>query len=250
MNFTNDLRSLAKELESFTTNEHRIPNFVLGKFMVLDLVPPKGKTIHDGIVMTAAMLSYKPLEGDEVELVSVTQDGDKFNVEFPNGKRGIVASKYRGPKSIYKFVDTSSNKWMQIGSNKPGEICNEATVPYADKHLAENVEGYDELSQGEKDILIEEYLHDFFMFGLSQDFAFNTDEESGLILPRPGMVVKFYRRYTPPVDGKKYGNVIITKWALKEKQPNLDGSFTEQDPEIAAAILEAIRNEDKSDLPF
>ena len=242
-----------EDIGDFNSNQHTIPHFVQGKFMLLKVAPPQGKTVRNGLVLTAALLSYKDADENEVEMVTVKEGPAGFEVEFPLGKRGISSTKYRGPKSVYKFVDAETGKWKQIGKNDPVTKINELmTEEYADSYLSKNLEGYNEMSDTEKDMQIDEYLSDMFMFGLSKDLALE-EKDGNIVLPQPGMVVKLYRRYTPPKEGEKYGNVIITKWATQEKQPSLDGSFDQKDPAIANAILtayaaDAVKKD--SDLPF
>lgn len=225
------------ELGSEVNNsDFSIPNFTLGKYMVLKIVPPKGKTVRDGLVMSAALLSFTQ-EGKETKTVIVTEGTSGYEVTFPLGKRGILATKYRGPKSIYKFINSATKKFYQISSDK-------FTLGYIEKYLGQSIPNWVNLSQVEKDQHIDEYYENMYMFGLSNDFAFNDNEN--LVLPKPGMVTNFYRRYTPPAEGEKYGNIIITKWPKKSnpveaEMENLDGSYIQRDEAIAVSIQNALR---------
>ena len=217
----------AEELESFVDRGHIIPNFILGKYMVLDVAAPRGKTKRDGLVLHCALLSYKDKNGEDVEMIQIEDGISGLDVTFPNGKRGITATKYRGPKSIYKYVE--DGKWKQISNSL-------MTIDAAEEYCANNVEGWDTFSLGEKDFKIDEYLESFYSMGLRKDLDLPDN-----VNPKPGMVVELYRRYTPPVGDEKYGNTIITKWAQKEQMPNLDGSYIEKDTALAKAILTALR---------
>ena len=42
-----------------------IPSFAKGKFILLRIVPPRGKTVRDGLVATLGMISYIADDGKE-----------------------------------------------------------------------------------------------------------------------------------------------------------------------------------------
>ena len=218
-----------------------IPNFTLAKYIVLRIVPPKGKTVRDGVVMSAAMLSFTDESGIETKTVEVVEGTSGYEVMFPHDKRGLLATKYRGPKSQYKFINPGTGKFYQIANDK-------FTTAYAAQYLSQSLPEWVTMNQSEKDAHIDEYLENMYMFGLSNDFAF--DNSDAIVLPRPGMVTMFYRRYTPPEEGEKYGNTIITKWPKKSdpvegKYANLTGDYVEMSEAVALAIYDALQKKDQ-----
>lgn len=232
---------LSAELESQSSPLSKIPNFTLAKYMVLRLVPPKGKTVRDGLVMTAAMLSYTPVEGDEVKTINISEGTGGYEIEFPLGKVGLMATKFRGPTSYYKFVDPRDKKFKQISNDK-------FTLDGAIAELSKTA-GWEELSDVEKDISLDEYFINNYNFGMDRDFALDVDEHVEI-----GLVSQFYRRYAPPAEGEKYPHIIITKWPSKRNPEeagfaNLTGEFKKADEEVALAIYDKLteRNDNKFD---
>lgn len=213
----------------------KIPNFTKGKFIVVGIKPPKTKTVRDGLVMTAIMLSYINEAGEEIKTVEVTEGPSGYDIKFPNGKLGLLATKYRGAKSFYSYVNPHTHKRYQISSEK-------FTPEYAKQYLSERVSDWNNMSDAEHDSLIDEYLESMFRFGLAKDFAFNEDESGNISIPEPGMVTTFYRKYTPPSEGERWGNVIISKWVKGET--SLDGDIKEFPQELSQAIYDKLQERD------
>jgi len=248
----------AWDLGSETEDKPRIPVFAKSKYMVTGINPPKGKTIREGLVVSAALISYTNNNGEEIKVTEVFTGPSGFEVAFPLGKFLVRATKYRGPKSWYNFVHPTTGKWTRIPQEK-------FTVEFAKSLLSAKVSGWDLLSEVDKDDLIDSYFEDMYNFGLACDFNFDTAEKD-FIIPKVGMLVEFYRRYTPPVGDEKYGNTIITKWPNKKDTTEntydaLDGSFEQKDVAIAEAIIAALStsekpkefdptSDDEDDVPF
>lgn len=226
------------DLGSEVEEKIRVPGFVKAKYMVTKIVPPKTKTIRDGLVVTAAMISFIDAEGKEVKVTEVTEGPSGYEVNFPLGKYLVTATKYRGPKSWYNFVHPVSGKWTKISQEK-------FTEDFAKSYLATSISDWDSLSEEEKNEHIDTYFEDMYKFGLACDFNFDTTKDN-YDVPKPGMIVEFYRRYTPPSPDEKYGNTIITKWpnkkdAIEKEFEPLDGSYEQKDVVIAEAIMTALR---------
>lgn len=226
-------------------NEAVIPQFVQAKYMVLRIAPPKGKEVVAGLLATCGLMSYVGENGTEVKMIEVSEGPSGYSVEFPNGKRGITATKYRGPKSWYRFRKEDGS-WFQIGSNdRATGINNKFTPEYAEKHLESSIKGWDQISEADRKEMIEEYLYDMFLFALALDFNLKVEGDD-LEMPFVGMVSDLYRRYTPPKDGEKYGNTVITKFAPSEGRETLSGDYTKVDAEIAAAVHAKIQERDEA----
>lgn len=238
------------EMGEEVSNGATIPAFIEGKFMLIRLVPPKGKTIRDGLVTTLALISYRDDKDQEIKMVEVDQTTNGYTVTFPLGKRGIMATKFRGPKSFYKFKNNVTEKWYQIGKNDPKTFVNsKLTLEYAQEYLAQNIKDWETFSDIEKDQQIDEYYEDLYMFGLAKDFNLNIESKEDEV-PSVGMVTSFYRRYTPPKEGERYGNVIVTKFAPREGKETLSGENTTVDTEIAANIYESLTARDEQASTF
>ena len=223
-----------------TTNGATIPSFSEGRFLLVRVVPPKTKTIRDGLVATFAMISYKDNDGKDVIMTDISKTTSGYSVEFPLGKRGIMATKFRGPKSWYRFLNADTNKWYQVGKNDPvTKVNNHLTEEFAVSYLSEQLPNWKELSATEKDEHIDQYFEDMYLFGLAKDLNLAVEENNELI-PEVGMVTNLYRRYTSPKEGEKYGNTIVTKFAPKEGKENLPGDYKTVDPEIAIAVYTAL----------
>lgn len=222
-----------------------IPHFALAKYITLRIAPPKGKVVRDGLVETLGLLSYTLENGKEISTIEVTQGPSGFEINFPFGKRGLSATKYRGAKSVYKFR-RSDGSWFQIGSNDPKTWINEKfTVAYAEDYLSKTMSNWKTLSSVDQNQLVDEYLEGMFMFGLAMDHNLEV-EGNDMKFPEVGMVTNFYRRYEAPVGDEKYGRVIVTKFAPAEGKETLSGDFTMVDAEIAAAILNKLQERDES----
>lgn len=227
-----------------------IPAFTQGKFIVLRLAPPRGKTVREGLVATMGMISYIADDGTEKVLIEVSQNTNGYSVEFPLGKRGIMATKYRGPKSWYSFVNNETGKRYQIGKNDPvTKINSKCTLEAAEEYLSNNVKDWNNLDVTSKEDAIDEYFGDMFMYGLAKDFNLDVEKDDSLV-PAVGMISDFYRRYTPPKEGERYGNVIVTKYAPSQGKDNLSGDNKVVDTEIAATIYEGLTTRDDSASSF
>lgn len=238
------------EISEESTSVTRPPSFTQAKYMLVRLAHPKGKTVRDGVVATLAMISYFNEQDKEVESVQVDQTPSGYEITFPNGKGGIMATKYRGPKSFYKFVNNDTQKWYQIGSNDPvTKINSKCTTEAATAEMSKRIEGWDTLNDAEQNQYIDEYFQSLYMFGLAKDFNLDTESKEDEI-PTVGFVTDFYRRYTPPKGDERYGNVTVTKYAKAENKPNLPGEYKLVDAEIAASIYEALTSRDNSAASF
>jgi hypothetical protein len=225
-------------------SETILPSFLKGKFILLRIAPPKGKTVREGLVHTLGLSSYTNENGKEFKMIEVTDGPSGYEVTFPFGKRGIMATKYRGPKSWYKFRK-EDDTWFQIGSNDPVTKVNEKfTAGYAEKILSVS-KGWAKLSEAERDEQIDQYLYDMFSFAFAIDYSLKV-EQGVPELPFVGMVTELYRRYTEPKEGAKYGNTTVTKFATAEGKERLSGKFTKVDEEIAVAIYDKLIERDEA----
>jgi len=229
---------LGTELE----DKPRIPSFAKAKYIVTKIVPPKGKTIRDGLVVSTALISFENDQGEEVQVTKVLEGTSGFEIEFPLGKYMVQATKYRGPKSWYNFVHPTTGKWTKIPQERFTE---EAAVSY----LKGSVTDWDELDDDAQNDYIDTYFEDLYKFGLACDFNFDTSED-GYPTPEVGMIASFYRRYTAPVNDEKYSKTIITKWPSKKIEAEkeyeaIDGTFEQKDAAIAEAIITALKATDK-----
>jgi len=235
------------DLGSEVENKPRIPTFAKSKYMVLKVVPPKGKTVRDGLVMHAALISYEDKDGNEIKVTNVTEGTSGYEVEFPLGKYLVLATKYRGPKSWYNFVHPVSGKWTRIPQEK-------FSLSFANEYVKSHTENWDQLDDTTKEQLVDDYFEKMYTFGLACDFNLDTSEED-FVTPKPGMVTHFYRRYTPPKEDEKYGNTIITKWPSRRIDAEkdfeaLDGSYEMVNSEVAEAIITALSENDNQDKKF
>lgn len=223
-----------------TLNEAVIPPFVKGKYVLLRIAPPREKTIREGLVHMLGLMSYTDESDKTTTMIEVPDGPNGFEIEFPLGKRGIQATKYRGPKSWYRFRKADGS-WFQIGSNDPVTKVNKKFTPeYAEKHLSVSEEGWEQLSQTEKDAGIDQYLYDMYMFAFALDFNLEVEGDT-IETPFVGMVTDLYRRYTPPKEGERYGNTVVTKFAPSEGRETLTGEYTKVDEEIAVAIYDKLQ---------
>lgn len=204
-----------------------IPEFCTADFMLVKLAPPKGKTIRDGVVASFIMTGYYDEKGNKISLVDVTESAGGYKVEFPLGKRGLFATKFRGPSNFYKFKNPETGKWFQISQDK-------LTIAYAREHLGRAVENWTNLSDAERDVYIDTYLEDIYMFGLSNDIALAADKNGKFTVPVVGLQTKLYRVYSAPKGGSKYPDIKITKW--EKGYPELTGEHKIFSETIALAI--------------
>jgi hypothetical protein len=199
------------------------------------------------------MLSYEH-GAETVELVQVAEDPGGYKVTFPKGKRGILATKFRGPKSWYRFYNNDERKFYQWGKNDPETNVNEfLTLDFAEKIRSEKVpkfekyyiSDWEELNDTEKDLYIDSYFEEAYMYGLAKDF--NLDVEVDVSQkPVVGMVTDFYRKVLPPKKGERFENVIVTKFASKEGKEPISGEHTVVDAEIAASIYSALTRKEET----
>ena len=221
------------ELSKKVTNLS-IPNLVKSKYVIVKLNPVKDKTIRDGLVLTALMLSYEDEAGNIVNTIEYDNSGKE--ITFPLGKKSLVATKFRGPLSFYK--------WRK--NNEPFAIDNAAfTEDAAVEYLSHKIKDWSTLDSNAKNSYIDDYFQDMYLFGLSKDLDLEDSKENDdVIVPSIGMVTNFYRVYTPPAKGQKYGNIIITKW--KQPLDNIDGSFTLMDADLALKLYEAYKTKEET----
>ena len=212
------------------------PDFVLAKYITVMVAPPKGKLPAEGLVGKFLMSSYFDDKGNEIKTIEVTESPNGYTVEFPLGKKGLMATKYRGPKSFYKFKHPDTGKWFQISNEK-------FTKEYAIKHLGNTLEGFGAMSDIEKEELISDYLWNMYMFGLSMDLNLPSANDTFKI-PEAGLQTSLYRVYTAPKDGDKYPDIKITKW--EKGHELLDSEFKEFPTALAEAIYVEYQNRDSS----
>lgn len=213
-----------------------IPALARTEQLLVKLAPPKGKTVRDGLVSTFITLSYINDNGDKIDTIVTTESESGYNITFPLGKRGLIATKYRGPKNYYRFLNLDTKKFYTIPQEK-------FTVSYAEQYLGETIMDWKDLPDSDKDQLIDEYLEDMFLYGLSQDLSLPIEDEE-FTIPKVGTKTEMYRVYEAPKEGEKWGRTIITKW--QKGQPNLDGTYTELPEALATAVYDAyLETEDK-----
>ncbi len=206
-----------------------IPHFAEGTHILAKLAHPKNKTVRDGLVGYFIMTSFIDEYGKKVDLIEATESPDGYQIKFPLGKRGLLATKFRGPQNNYKFVNPKTNKWFQIPKER-------FTPEYASEFLSSKRPEWESLADIEKEGLIDEYLQDMFMFGLSQDLLLPATESGDFTRPVVGVKTKLYRVSTPADEtkGEKYPNIKITKW--EKGKPSLDGEFELVSEDLASAI--------------
>ena len=206
--------------------ERAIPDFCIGNYIVVKLVPPKTKSIRSGLVLTLLMTSYETEDGQFTDTVKWEEAPDGYAVTFPLGKYDLIATKFRGPKNYYRYMDPKTKEFYKIPPEK-------FTLEYAQSYCETNVEGWPEKSQAEKEQLIDEYFSDMYMFGMSQDLMLPIDGDE-FKAPEIGMATKLYRVFTPPSEGEKYADIKATKW--EKGKPSLTGEFSTLPVELATAI--------------
>jgi len=213
-----------------------IPPLCVGDFVLVKLATPKGKTTRDGLVGTFLMTAYYDTLDNKVELINAKESADGYKIEFPLGKRGLVATKFRGPRNYYRFLNPETNKFYQIPQSA-------FTPEYANEYLAQNISDWNVITAEEKEELIDEYLSDMFLYGLSQDLALPITDDN-YIVPAIGLKTKLYRVYTPPAEGEKYGNTIITKW--HKGYSSLTGEYEIIPETVAIAMYEEYTRRDEN----
>lgn len=222
-----------------TTKSTGIPTFCIGDFILTRLAAPKGKTIQNGLVATFLMSAYYDDNNQKIETIEVAQSEKGYNISFPLGKRGLLATKFRGPKSYHR--------WKNPETGEPYKIPQENfTIEYATDFCSKQHENWNDFDALTKETYINDYLFDMYSFAISQDLALPYSEDS-FTAPIVGMSTKLYRVYTPPSEGEKYGNVIVTKW--HKGKDALSGDYREIAPELATSIYdEWIRREENKSI--
>lgn len=234
-NITLNPWELGKDLDSTV-----IPSFVKAKYVLVKLGHPRMKTIRDGIVGTFLMTSYEDEYGKKIELVEASETPDGYEIKFPLGKRGLIGTKFRGPQNSYRFINPKTGKWFQIPKEKFTEL-------YAKEYLMTTVPTWNTLSDIEQDAMIDDYLQEMFLFGLSQDLGLEASEDGSFEKPFVGLTTELYRVSTPAAEGEKYPNIKITKW--EKGKPSLDGEHTSIPESLASAMYAEYqrREEDQFD---
>lgn len=218
--------------ESNNFSPFSIPDVCKGKHLLVRLAPPKGKGVRDGLVATFLMTSFFDESDNPIELVDVKENAGGYKISFPLGKRGLIATKYRGPSSYYRYLDTVKNQFYQIPQER---FTPEGALAYCEenpKNIPE-LEGFKDKADIERDEILDQYFQDLYLFGISQDLVLPIEDDK-YKEPFVGIQSELYRVYTAPKEGERYGNIIITKW--RRGKPSLSGDFTEVVPALAEAI--------------
>lgn len=213
-----------------------LPPLCVVDTLLVKLAPPKGKDTRSGLVGGFLITAYYDDNNNKTDLITVTESAEGYSVEFPKGKKGIYATKYRGPKSYYRFKNPLTNKFYQIPQEK-------LTSEYAAEYLSEKLSDWVNLSQSEKDELVTEYMEDMFMFGLSQDLLLPIHDNGDFEAPVVGVQTKLYRIYTPPAEGEDWGNTIITKW--HKGHPSLTSDYEVMSEAKTTAIFDAYTSKEE-----
>jgi len=225
-----------------------IPSFVKAKYVCVKLTHPKLKTERDGLVGTFLMTSYEDEFGKKVELVEATEGPSGHEVKFPLGKKGLIATKYRGPQNQYRFINPETGKWFAIAKEKmTSEYAHEYLFVEIDEKTGKVRHTLEGLSEDERETLITEYLQEMFLFGLSQDLQLPAESDGSFTKPFVGLTTTLYRVSTPPDEGSKYPNIKITKW--ERGKTSLSGEYESISEEAALAIYasQQVRDDDKFD---
>jgi hypothetical protein len=218
----------------------QLPDVCKSKHLLVRLAPPKGKGVRSGLVTTFLATSYNDEQDNEIKLVDVMENASGYKITFPLGKRGLVATKYRGPTSYYRYLDKDTNSFYQIPNDR---FTPESALSYCE----ENVEGWTEKSDIDKELCLDEYFQEMFMFGISQDLGLPIEGDA-FTQPFVGLQTELYRVYTPPKEGDKYGNIIITKW--QRGKPSIDGDYTNVNSDLAEAIHAEYQARDNDENSF
>jgi hypothetical protein len=226
-----EMGSESKEFNSF-----EIPEFCRARYILLDIRPPKNKTIRDGLVATYGLISYFTPTNEEVEMIDLTETGGIYTVTFPKGKKGVTAVKYRGPKSFYKFKNEVTGKYYEIPQSK-------FTLEAAEQYLNETLKGYSSYGPEESAEAADEYFESMYMFGLAKDMGLDP-EENPTEIPKLGMVSQFYRYYSAPKGDDKYGDTKILKYSKSKEYPNLPKEYEIVPAELATLIYNKLKERD------
>lgn len=201
--------------------------------LLVKIAPPKTGTIRNGLVAYFVTTAYWD---NDVKVDTVVYD-EKGNIKFPLGKVNLINTKFRGPNNKYKFYNPVKKKFFTIPSEK-------FLLEYAEVYVKKQHSDWDNLSQIERDSLIDDYYEDIYMFGLSQDLGLPISEDGNYFAPQVGLKTLLYRIEDPRKEGEKYPRVIITKWAAN--MPSLTGEYELIPPDIATAIYQQIQNKDNN----
>ena len=217
--------------EVFKRND--IPTIVTADCVLAKIVPPKDKatggpgSVRNGLVATFIMIGYTDEAGNTIETIKYSESPEGYKFEFPLGKKELVGTKFRGPKNYYRFFNLESKEFYNIPQEK-------FTVEYAEKFLSEKISGWNNIPDNEKDLAVDEYLSDMFLYGLSQDLVLPI-KDGNFEKPFVGLQTKLYRVHTPAQEGEKWGKTILTKW--QKGLPSLDGTYNTMSEELATAML-------------
>lgn len=206
------------------------PSLIPSDQLLVKLAPPKGKGIRDGVVAGFIMTGYYDKDGNKVETVIANPSPDGYKIEFPLGKKGLYATKFRGPNNKYVFKDDETDKWIKIPQEK-------FTLDFAVTYLSKEITDWANLDEASKEEAIDKYLEDMFMYGLNRDLLL-PQEGDKFDVPFVGLQTKLYRQYTAPDKdkGETWGNIRVTKWVKGE--PSLDGEFETKPEALALAVYE------------
>lgn len=232
--------STAEFAKNGSTRGVTVPLFCRAKYVICKIAPTKSGLVRDGLVLTSVLMSFLQEDGTEVVMTEINDSPSGQSVTFPNGKIGLIGTKFRGPYNDYKFFNRETKKVHVISKD-------ELTTDHAKANLSTKFQDWDKYSVAEQTQLVDQYFEDFYMFSLARDLNLNIESQEPE-LPFIGMVTEFYRQYIPPKEDEKYGRLLISKYFEGHKR--LPGEYSTVDAELAAAILtEAKRREDTSS-PF
>lgn len=230
---------IGQETKKEKETKFTIPSLVLGEFIVVKLAPPKTtNSVRDGLVSTFLMRSFKEIEtGKEYETIKINGDEKNPTIEFPYGKSGLIATKFRGPRSFMRWIRPDTKASYEI----PKETY---TADFARKDLTVAIPEFPNLTEIEQDALIDEYLYDrFTTYGLSLDLALPVKD--GEITPiSVGLTTQLYRTYSPPEGDSRWPTIIVTKWL--KGQPPLTGEHRMIDEAIALKVYEEYLKRDSN----
>lgn len=204
-----------------------IPPVCVADFILVKSAPPKGKDIRSGLVNQFLMSAYYDDDKNKIQTIEVAQSEKGYDIKFPLGKKALLATKFRGPKSYHRWLKPNGEEYVIPQDN--------FTVEYAEQVCKAQHPEWDTFDEITKDTYINDYLYEMYHFAMSQDLALSyTNDE--FTVPFVGLQTKLYRVYTPPKEGEKYGNVIITKW--RKGMDALSGEYRELSSELATSIYD------------
>lgn len=227
---------LGSKNETKTTDN--FPTLCKANYLLVKLAHPKEKTIRDGLVGGFIMTSYYDDNGSEIKTVEAEQSPEGYRISFPLGKTGLYTTKFRGPGNWNKWKDVNGEPYI-IESKK-------FDLDYAINYCKDRIPNWNDLSEVEKEVYIDQYYRDTFLLALSLDLNLPL-EKDGFTEPVVGLRTLLYRVTDPPKQGERWPRITITKW--RKDYPNLDGTFDELPESLATSIYEEWmrREEVKSD---